>query len=175
MNVEPKDKDRLVRHVIDNKELPYIPVIIEGCRDRLDRNVRVLVSKLRSIRSFTKVKVLVLRDSDSNDVVNTFDRLKCDVENFISNRDKFPQYKPSVECGQGINAGSFMSHDCTLRYRDGEVLFRFVLVIPSLEGFLRSYGFAGDESSLHDSIMRALDDPRNNGIMNIFKSALCSC
>ncbi|WP_054857755.1 hypothetical protein [Vulcanisaeta sp. JCM 16159] len=137
MNVEPKDKDRLVRRVIDNKELPFI---IEGGRDRLDRNVRVLVSKLRSIRSSIKVKVLVLRDSDSNDAVNTFDRLKRDVENFISNRNKFPQYKPSVECGQGINAGSFMSHDCVLRYRDGEVLFQFVLVIPSLEDFLRSYG-----------------------------------
>ncbi len=46
----PKDKDAVIRLVIDSKRLSHVPVIVEGGKDRLDGNVRVLVSKLRSVR-----------------------------------------------------------------------------------------------------------------------------
>ncbi|WP_243674767.1 hypothetical protein [Vulcanisaeta distributa] len=118
---------------------------------------------------------MVLRDSDSNDAVGAFNKLRRDVDNLISNYYRFPQHKPGMDCGQEVRVRSFTYYDCALRYKGGIVHFRFIFVVPSLESFLRDYGYVNDDSSLHNAIEKALSDPRNNDVVNIFKNAFGSC
>lgn len=78
----PGRRDQIVSDIIDIKPPPYAPVIVEGGKGRLDKDIGVLISKLRSVpRSFTRV--LILRDSDSNAVNNVFEDLKSKIEGKI--------------------------------------------------------------------------------------------
>ncbi|BDR93340.1 hypothetical protein Vsou_24330 [Vulcanisaeta souniana JCM 11219] len=154
----PRDKDFIIGHVVDGKRLSYVPIIIEGGKDRLDGNVRLLISKLRSVHG-SSTWVLILRDSDSNDADSAFDKLRRDIVSLINNPSKFLLYKPSMDCGQGIRVGSFVYYDCDLKYMDGVVHFRFIFVVPSLEVFLRNYEYVNDDSRLHYAIDKALSDP----------------
>ncbi|WP_460173724.1 hypothetical protein [Vulcanisaeta sp. JCM 14467] len=120
----PDDKDILIRRVYEGILPSYVPVIVEGGKDVLDGNVKVFISKLRSIsRSF--IKVLILRDSDSNDVGAVFNELGHGIRNFLKNRNRFPKHEPQMACGQRIIVGSFTLYRCVLRYRDGEVYLQF--------------------------------------------------
>ena len=171
----PSDKDLIIRRAYDSK-LPYVTVIVEGGKDVLDGNVRILISKLRSIpRSF--IRILILRDSDSNYVDDVFKDLRSMIEREIErkfSRDRRLEFS----CGQKVTIDSFVLYDCTVRYVTGyEVYISFILVVNDLETFLSKYGFSIDDAlSLNEAIEKALNDPVNgSGAVEIFKRALGPC
>ncbi|MGC9179234.1 MAG: hypothetical protein ACP5GZ_03375 [Vulcanisaeta sp.] len=165
----PRDKDSVIRLVIDSKQLSHVPVIVEGGKDRLDGNVRVLVSKLRSVRG-SYVRVLVLRDSDSDDAISAFSKLKSSIDGIINNKTKFPLYKPTMRCDQGRSIGPLTIYNCILVYKDGDACFQFVYIVPSLERFLSGYGYTNNKSSLNQAINNALNDLEKRDIVNYFRN-----
>ena len=172
----PMRKDRIINDIINMRYPPYVPVIVEGGKSRLDKDIGILISRLRSIpRSF--VRVLILRDSDSDNADDAFNELKSIIERKIESR--FPQgMRPTLYCERKAGFSSFVLYDCTVRYVTGyEAFLSFILVIKDLEAFLSRYGFNNnDRSSLDAAIGNALNDPvSGGGVVNIFKRALGPC
>lgn len=92
----PMRKDRIINDIINMRYPPYVPIIVEGGKSRLDKDIGILISRLRSIpRSF--VRVLILRDSDSDNADDAFNELKSIIERKIESR--FPQgMRPTLYC-----------------------------------------------------------------------------
>ncbi len=83
------EKDRIIRRVHHCHYRDMLFIIREEGKQRLEKNLRVLISKLRSIDR--DIEVFVLVDSDSNPTTSYRSKLFRDINTYVSNKTKFPR------------------------------------------------------------------------------------
>ena len=129
---------------------------------------------MRSING-SFLRVIILRDADSNDPNEAFNGLKSSIDNFIDDPNRFPLHKPSITCSKGSNVGQFASYNCMLKYENGDVALKFIIMVPSLESFLSKYGYINDKDNLNKAIDGALNDLTSVSMLNSVKRLFDPC
>ncbi|WP_291998671.1 hypothetical protein [Caldivirga sp.] len=71
--------------------------------------------------------------------------------------------------------GQLASYNCMLKYENGDVALKFIIMVPSLESFLSKYGYINDKDNLNKAIDGALNDLTSVSMLNSVKRLFDPC
>lgn len=126
------EKDEIIRRMYEKGISASMVVIVEGGKERLMKNVPIIVSKMRSMRRRQEVFALVDCDHDTPD--NLSKKIFEKISNIVSNPRRFPSYKPEVKF---TRRGSFY-YVISVTYAAHITLLIHVLTVPrALEYWVR--------------------------------------
>ena len=125
------DKTSIYRRIIDLKS--QSPCIIdEGGKDKLKRNLRDIVSKLRSIGRIS-IKVLALIDTDDGEesIGRMIDNIVKDIDSMLNNPNSFQRnLKPKIVLEDLPSDFGKYCKKITVKYHSGGNLSIYVFAIP---------------------------------------------
>ena len=82
-------KDRIVRRIYDRYHKDVFFIIREEGKQRLEKNLRTLISKLRSINR--DIEIFVLVDSNNSPTTSYRSKLYNDIKAYTNNKRRFPR------------------------------------------------------------------------------------
>ncbi len=83
------EKDRIIRRIYEHHHRDVLFIIREEGKQRLEKNLRILLSKLRSINR--DIGVFVLVDSNNSPTTSYRTKIYNDLKAYINNKTRFPR------------------------------------------------------------------------------------
>ncbi|HDH07120.1 MAG TPA: hypothetical protein ENF87_02000 [Thermoproteales archaeon] len=121
------EKDKILREIIDRSLMAKVNVIIENGKQKLIKNINLIVSKLRSIRQ--TASILAIIDLDTNKVEaseSLTGKIEKNIKSLINDPRRFHVLKPSLSSKRE----SSCYHVINVTYHRGVKVNLHVITIP---------------------------------------------